>query len=120
LLLDDLIILGATVDRQADGLLLTIHNGFAGGLFGTDRYQCDLSRWGFGAVFIDEREVDFFDDLQDGLGLEGRAVQPLLDFGEELGVEGLGIQAFEDLAILIANTHGLLLSGTQFCTHYKR
>ena len=93
---------------------------FARGLFSTDGDQRDFPGWSLRAVFLDEREVDLFDDLQDGLGLEGRAVQSLLDFGEKLGIEGLGVQTLEDLAILIAHTHGLLLSGTQFGTHYKR
>jgi len=108
------------MDRQADRLLLTLHDGFAGGLIRTDGDQRHLPRGSLRAMFIDEREVDLFDDLRHGLGLKGRAGQSLLDLGAESGIEGLGVQTFEDLALLIANAHRLLLSGTGFRPQYRR
>jgi hypothetical protein len=108
------------MDGEADGLLLTFHDGFASGLVGTDRDQRDLPGWSFRTVFIDERKIHLLDDFQDGLCLKGRAVQPLLDLGQKLGVEGLGIQTLENLTVLIANAHGLLLSGTGFRPYYRR
>jgi hypothetical protein len=71
------------MDGEADGLLLTFHDGFACGLFSTNRDQSNLPGWSFRAMFIDKGKVDFFDDLQNGLGLKGGAVQSLLDLGEK-------------------------------------
>jgi hypothetical protein len=102
------------MDSQTNRLLLTLHDGLAGGLIRTDGDQRHLPGWSFRTVFIDERKIDFLDHFEDGLGLKGRAGQSLLDLGEEFGIEGLGVQTLEDLTVLIANTHGLLLSGTGF------
>ncbi len=66
----------AMMDAQADRLLLTFHDGFAGGLIGTDGDQRHLPGWGFGIAFIDERKVDFFDDLQTASASKGDLFNP--------------------------------------------
>jgi hypothetical protein len=120
LLLDNLIVLRAPMEGQTDALLFTFHHRFARGLFRADRDQGNLPGWSCGTMLVEKRKVYLFDNFEDGLGLKGRAVQSLLGLGKKLGVEGFGVQTLEDLAILIANTHGPLLSGTWFCTHYTR
>jgi hypothetical protein len=93
------------MDRQAYGLLLTFHHGLARRLIGTNGHQSDLSWWSLDTVLIDERKVDFPDDLEDRLGLERRAVQSVLDLGEEPGIQGLGIQPPEDLSLSVSYAH---------------
>jgi len=57
---------------------------------------------------------------QNGLRFKRGAVQSMLDFGEEPGIQGLGIQTPEDLAFCVSNAHRPLLSDKGFCPHYGR
>jgi hypothetical protein len=102
----------ATMECEADGLLLTVGDGFTGRLIRGDGDKGDLPRGRLGGLSGEEGEVDLFDDVEDGLGLEGGAIESLLDLGGETSIEGLGIQPLDDLAISIANAHRLDLLNT--------
>lgn len=47
-------------------------------------------------MLVNERRIDLLNNLQNRFRLKGRAVQSMLNLGEELGVQSLGIQTSED------------------------
>jgi hypothetical protein len=69
--LQQAIILGAAMKRQADGLLPANLDGLASRLVGADGHQSDLPRRRLDDVRIEEGQIDFLDHAEDGLGLEG-------------------------------------------------
>ena len=95
----------ATMQGEADGLLLAVGHRFSGWLVSSDGDERDLARRSLRGLGGEEGKVDLFDDVENGLGLEGRAVQSLLDLGGEASIEGLGIQPLDDFAVAIANAH---------------
>ena len=95
----------AAMEGEADGLLLAVGDGFSGRLVGGDGDEGDFARGRLRALGGEEGKVDLFDDAENGLGLEGRTVESLLDFGGEAGIERFGIQALDDLAVAVANSH---------------
>ena len=108
------------MDRQTDALLFTFRHGFAGRLIGVDGHQSDLARRSLDAVLIHEQKVHLLHHFENRLRLKRGTVQPMLNLGEEPRIQGLRVQTPENLAVLVADAHGPLLSGTQFCTYYKR
>jgi hypothetical protein len=99
----------AAMQSQADGLLLAVGDGLSGRLIRSDGDEGDLPRGRLGALGGEEGEVDLFDDVKNGFGLEGGTVKSLLNFGGEASIEGFGIQPLDDLAVSIANAHRLNL-----------
>src|SRR5713226_5631089 len=95
----------ATMHGEADGLLPADGHGFSGRFVSSNGDERDLARRSLRGVGGKEGKVDLLDDVENCLGLEGRAVQSLLDLGAEASIEGLGIQALEDFASPIANAH---------------
>src|SRR4051812_11132659 len=90
---------------KIDGLLLAGGNGFAGWFVSGDGDQSDLAGRSLRGLGGEERKVGLFDKVENGLSHEGRTVQSLLDLGGEAGIEGLGIEPLDDLAVAIANPH---------------
>jgi hypothetical protein len=105
MLVDQAIVDLAPVQSQTDGLFLTVNHRLAGWFVSGDSDERDLAWRSLRALGAEEWKVDLFDDIENGLGLEGRAVQPLLNLGGKSGIEGLGIQPLEHLAVPIANAH---------------
>ena len=69
-LLQTAVVLGAAMDTQMDGVLLALRDRLAGRLVGTDGDQRCVSRLPRPGRLCEERLVDLFDDLEDGVGLE--------------------------------------------------
>jgi hypothetical protein len=90
---------------EADGLLLAVCDWFSGWFVGGDRDEGDLP-WRSLMGFSGEKgKVDFFDDVKNCLGLEGRAVQSVLNLGGESRIQSLGIEPVDNLSIAISNAH---------------
>ena len=90
----------AAMEGQADGLLLAVGDGLSGWLVSRDGDEGDLARRRPEGLGGEEGKVDLLDDVENGLGLEGRTVKSLLNFGGEASIEGLGIQPLDDFAVL--------------------
>src|SRR5262249_28294 len=71
------------MEGETDGLLVTIRDGLASRLIRGDGDEGDLPWRGLGGLGGEEGKVDLFDDVEDGFGLEGGAVESLLDLGGE-------------------------------------
>jgi len=99
------IILVAAMDGETNGLLLTFGDGLSSGLVGGDDDQGDFAWWQVGLMLIEQGKVNFLDDLQDGLGLEGRAIQPLTDFVSKAIFESYTLKPLQQFLGPIANTH---------------
>jgi hypothetical protein len=106
LLVEQSIILGAPVKRYADRLLLAIGDRLARWLIRGDGNQGDFAGRSHGSIAVGVGKVDFLDELQDRLGLKGRAVQAVSNFMKELSIEGLGVESFERLSLSIPASHG--------------
>ena len=50
------------------------------------------------------RKIGTFDNAENGLGLQRRTIESLLNFPRETGVESVGIQLLDDFAVAIANS----------------
>ena len=109
LLVKETVVFRAAMERQANRLLLAIRHGLAGRFVGTDRHERDLAGRRRGCVRVGIGKIHFLDDLQDRLGLEGRAIQALPDLLEKLGVEGLAMEAVECFLLPVAASHEILL-----------
>jgi hypothetical protein len=59
---------------QADTLFFTFGDRLTRRLISTDSDKGDLSWRGFDALFIQERKVDFLDNLENCMGFKRRAV----------------------------------------------
>jgi hypothetical protein len=99
----------AAMEGQADRLLLAVGDGLSGRLIRGDGDEGDLTRGRLGGPCGEEGEVDLFDDVKNGFGLEGGTVKSLLNFGGEASIEGFGVQPLDDLAVSIADAHKLNL-----------
>jgi len=74
MLLQNPIILRSTMYRQAYALFFTFGDRLTRRLISTDGDKGDLSWRGFDALFIQERKVDFPDNLENCLGFKRRTV----------------------------------------------
>ena len=106
LLVEQSIVLGAAVQRQADGLLLAIGHGLARRLIRGDGDQGDLAGRSHRRIAVGVGKIDFLDELEDRLGLKGRAVEAVSELVKELSIEGLGVESFERLPLAIPASHG--------------
>src|SRR4029077_18444581 len=84
---------------------LAVRHGLACGFVGGDGHEGDRAGRGGGVLRGEERRKALLDDAENSLGLERRAVQPLLDLGGETCIEGLGIQPLDDFADTLSDTH---------------
>jgi hypothetical protein len=89
---DGEVVLGIQGEQDSD--LLALLEGFAGGLVGGGNEELDLAEIEFLAEVLWVEWEDLFDDLQDGLGNEGRAFGALFDASAEEVIKRLGIEAF--------------------------
>jgi len=105
MLLDQEIVDVAPMQSETDGLLLAVGDWLAGWFVSGDSDESDLARRSLRTLGGEEGKVDLFDDVENCLGLEGRAVQSLLNLSGEASIEGLGLQPPDGFAILVANAH---------------
>ena len=87
----------APMQGETDGLLLAVAHRLSGWFVSRDGDEGDLARRSLRALGGEEGKVDLLDDVENGLGLEGRTVQSLLNLGGEASIEGLGIQPLDGL-----------------------
>src|SRR5262249_27287848 len=87
-----LIILPGGIEGEADGDLLALVQGLAGGLLGGDDQELDLPEADLAIGIVAIEGVDLLDGLEDGLGDERGAIGPLLDLAAGHAVERLGIE----------------------------
>lgn len=90
-LTDDLVIVCPTMQMQADVPLLAIGDGLPGGFVGIDENERNPSWRHQWLMLIKCWKEDFFDDLVDGVGFKGRAIQPCADFRLKLILERLAL-----------------------------
>ena len=98
-----------TMQCEADGLLGAVGDRLAGGLVSGNDDEGDLAGRSLWSFCVEERKVDFLDDAEHGLRLEGRTIKSLLDLGGKAGIEGFGIKPLDDFAVAVANPHWLNL-----------
>src|SRR5262249_26381456 len=70
--------------------------------------ECDLARQQSGCLSLSKKsEINFLDDFEHGLRLEGRTIETLLDRSQKLRVEGFLLQTQEFVTTGIADAHSL-------------
>jgi hypothetical protein len=100
------VVLGAAMDGEVDGFLAAIHDGFSGRFFGIDGDEADRTWRSHWTAGLEEGEIDFPDDVTDGVGFEGRAIQSVDQFSAKAGVEGFRFKAFDGFASALSPSHG--------------
>jgi hypothetical protein len=105
MLLDQEIVELAPMQGETDGLLLAMDHWLSGWLVSGDSDESDRSRRSLRTRGGEEGKVDFFDDVENCLGLEGRTVQSVLNLGGEASIEGLGLQSLDGFAVQVSNAH---------------
>lgn len=105
LFFDQGIILGATMQGEANDLLLTLGDGLSARFIGSDEHEGNLPRGQLGLMLIEYRKVDLFDDLQDGLSLEGRAIQSLTNLGSKVILQSFATKTIQEFLGAIADPH---------------
>jgi hypothetical protein len=86
------------IEGEQDRDLLSVLERFAGRLMGRSHEEFDLTEIELLAEILRVEGKDLLDDLQNGLGNEGRALGSFLDASAEEVIERLGIEAFPALA----------------------
>jgi hypothetical protein len=105
MVLDQEIVDAAAMECKTDGLLLAVEYWLTGWFVSGDSDESDLARRSLRTLGGEEGKIDLFDDVENCLGLEGGAVQSLLNLGGEASIEGLGLEPFDDFAVGVANAH---------------